>query len=114
MITVPLCLRSTCWRTRRERVALSLDGVAHSYAELDQRARCLSHALAALGIGIGDKVAVLMGNRRGPFRDHRHWRDLRAGQRAPKRAQCPDRPCRRGSQSFDPRQLRAIGSGEDW
>lgn len=48
---------------RRERVALSIEGLTQTYAALDDRARRLSHALAAHSIGPGDKVAVLMGNR---------------------------------------------------
>lgn len=48
---------------RRERVALSIEGAPRTFAQLDQRARRLANALAALGVRAGDRVAVLMGNR---------------------------------------------------
>ncbi|MFV0279305.1 MAG: class I adenylate-forming enzyme family protein [Rhodoblastus sp.] len=48
---------------RRNRVALSYEGAARSFAALDIRARKLANALAGLGVTAGDTVAVLMGNR---------------------------------------------------
>ncbi|GAA4410957.1 AMP-binding protein [Quisquiliibacterium transsilvanicum] len=46
----------------RERVALTLDGGACSYAALDGRARRVANAFAGLGVRARDRVAVLMGN----------------------------------------------------
>ncbi|HEX4224090.1 MAG TPA: AMP-binding protein, partial [Pseudonocardiaceae bacterium] len=50
-------------RRYADRVALRLDDVALTYAQLDQRVTKLARALAARGIGQGDRVAVLMRNR---------------------------------------------------
>ena len=40
-------------------VALRCDGVGRTYAELDERVTRLARALAARGVGTGDRVAVL-------------------------------------------------------
>jgi acyl-CoA synthetase (AMP-forming)/AMP-acid ligase II len=46
-----------------DRVALQLDDVRLTYPQLDQRVTKLARALAARGVGTGDRVAVLMRNR---------------------------------------------------
>jgi fatty-acyl-CoA synthase len=46
-----------------EHAALSFRGEATSWAELRRRVRTLAGALGGAGVGAGDRVAVLMGNR---------------------------------------------------
>jgi fatty-acyl-CoA synthase len=50
-------------RRYADRVALQLDDVQLTYPQLDSRVTRLARALAARGIGRGDRVAVLMRNR---------------------------------------------------
>lgn len=47
---------------RPDAVALRLDDATRTYAQLDDRARRLSHVLHGLGVGRGDRVAVLLPN----------------------------------------------------
>jgi long-chain acyl-CoA synthetase len=49
-------------RVRPDQVALRQEDQTRSYAELDDRARRVSHALAALGVRRGDRVAVMIPN----------------------------------------------------
>ncbi len=42
--------------------ALTFEGVTHGYAQFAARVNRTAHALAALGIGHGDKVATVLGN----------------------------------------------------
>ena len=44
-------------RVRPEQIALRCDDESRTYAELDDRARRVSHALHALGVRRGDRVA---------------------------------------------------------
>ena len=48
-------------RSTRARVAF--EGETRTFGELDERAKRLAAALAARGVGAGDKVAILMYNR---------------------------------------------------
>jgi acyl-CoA synthetase (AMP-forming)/AMP-acid ligase II len=50
-------------RRYADRVAIQMDDVRLTYAQLDQRVTKLARALATRGIGRGDRVAVLMRNR---------------------------------------------------
>ncbi|HEY4021853.1 MAG TPA: long-chain-fatty-acid--CoA ligase [Pseudonocardiaceae bacterium] len=50
-------------RRYADQVALQLDDIRLTYAQLDQRVTRLARALATRGIGKGDRVAVLMRNR---------------------------------------------------
>ncbi|HEY4460568.1 MAG TPA: AMP-binding protein [Pseudonocardiaceae bacterium] len=50
-------------RRYADRVAIQLDDVRLTYAQLDQRVTRLARALAERGIGRGDRLAVLMRNR---------------------------------------------------
>lgn len=54
--------RATVVRSRH-RPALVHDGSTIDYAELEARVERLAHRLAALGVGRGDRVALLLGNR---------------------------------------------------
>ena len=45
-----------------DREALVCDGVRTSFAELDRRSSCLGAALAQLGVGVGDRVAIYLPN----------------------------------------------------
>jgi long-chain acyl-CoA synthetase len=49
-------------RIRPEQTALRLGDEARAYAELDDRARRAAHALHDLGVGRGDRVAVMVPN----------------------------------------------------
>ncbi len=49
-------------RLRPEQIALRLGDATRSYAELDDRARRVAHALHALGVQRGDRVAVMLPN----------------------------------------------------
>src|SRR5215210_4825193 len=49
-------------RARPDHIALRLGDRALTYAELDDRARRVSHALAARGVRRGDRVAVMVPN----------------------------------------------------
>ncbi|WP_334143258.1 AMP-binding protein [Rhabdothermincola sp.] len=49
---------------RPDAVALVVDGVETTYRELDDRCRRVAHALAALGVEAGDRVAVMLPNSR--------------------------------------------------
>ncbi|MGE0866397.1 MAG: amino acid adenylation domain-containing protein, partial [Vicinamibacterales bacterium] len=42
------------------RTAINADGVSMTYAELDQRSNRLAHHLAANGVTVGDRVAILL------------------------------------------------------
>ncbi|HXS28143.1 MAG TPA: long-chain-fatty-acid--CoA ligase [Steroidobacteraceae bacterium] len=46
-----------------QKIALIMDGLELTYAELDRRSNRLAHALLAQGVGIGDRVALLAFNR---------------------------------------------------
>jgi fatty-acyl-CoA synthase len=46
-----------------DRIAFQFEGTARSYAETDERVTRLARALAAFGVGRGDRVAVFMRNR---------------------------------------------------
>jgi acyl-CoA synthetase (AMP-forming)/AMP-acid ligase II len=50
-------------RLRPEHTALIFEGTSRTYAELEDRAERLAGALAARGVGHGDKVALLLYNR---------------------------------------------------
>ena len=50
-------------RAHPDRIAFQFEGTARSYAETDERVSRLARALAARGIGRGDRVAVFMRNR---------------------------------------------------
>lgn len=45
-----------------DRTALICDDARMTYAELDDEIRCVAAGLAALGVGPGDRVAMLLGN----------------------------------------------------
>src|SRR5262245_41824007 len=49
-------------RARPDHVALRQGDRAQTYGELDDRARRVAHALAALAVRRGDRVAVMMPN----------------------------------------------------
>src|SRR6266542_2659560 len=49
-------------RARPDHVALRLGDETRTYAELDDRARRVTHALTALGVQRGDRVAVMVPN----------------------------------------------------
>jgi long-chain acyl-CoA synthetase len=49
-------------RTRPDRTALRQGEATRTYAQLDDRARRVAHALAALGVRRGDRVAVMIPN----------------------------------------------------
>ena len=51
-------------RLRPDAVALIVDGERTTYAEFDDRCRRVGHALRALGVHAGDRVAVLLPNAR--------------------------------------------------
>ncbi|HXQ63183.1 MAG TPA: AMP-binding protein [Acidimicrobiales bacterium] len=46
-----------------DRVALVYDGARTTFGRLDRGANAVAHALAGLGVGPGDRVAVMLGNR---------------------------------------------------
>lgn len=50
-------------RAHPDRIAFQFEGTTRSYAETDERVNRLARALAARGIGRGDRVAVFMRNR---------------------------------------------------
>lgn len=56
-----LMLRSV--QEHRGDVAISFEGRDRTYGEVGDRALRLAHGLRALGLGAGDRVAVLLGNR---------------------------------------------------
>lgn len=63
MIQIPDILwRNTFRAAGRARVALSFEGDTLGYDALERRAVRFANALTGLGIGAGDRVAVLMGN----------------------------------------------------
>src|SRR5258708_7781117 len=49
-------------RLRPDQIALRLDDETRTYAELDDRARRMSHALRARGVRRGDRVAIMVPN----------------------------------------------------
>jgi long-chain acyl-CoA synthetase len=49
-------------RLRPDQIALRLDDDTRTYAELDDRARRVAHALHALGVRRGDRVAIMVPN----------------------------------------------------
>src|SRR4029453_6689860 len=49
-------------RARPDHIALREADQARTYSELDDRARRVAHALAALGVRRGDRVAVMVPN----------------------------------------------------
>src|SRR6476661_4165280 len=49
-------------RLRPDQIALRLDDETRTYSELDDRARRVAHALHALGVRRGDRVAIMVPN----------------------------------------------------
>ncbi|MBE2998274.1 AMP-binding protein [Nocardiopsis sp. HNM0947] len=62
-LCLPVVLESFARRTSSERPALVFRGRATSFRDLDERVNRLAAALQGLGVGHGDRVAVLMQNR---------------------------------------------------
>ena len=49
-------------RSRPDAIALSFKGAHYSYAAIDSASDALAHSLAGLGVGAGDRVALLLPN----------------------------------------------------